>query len=83
MTEISLTYFPLIFQPGSLLSSCSEISFPPSPRPTTTSLFTVRILQIFGAPDADAIGPMASANEVLAGAAQSYVSCYVHKPRTL
>ena len=66
------TYFPLIFHPGSSLSSLSAISLLGSP--TTTSLLTVRREQTLGAPGALAIGPMASSNGVAAGAAQSYVS---------
>lgn len=63
-----LTYFPLIFQPGSSLSSFSAISSPLSPSPTTTSLLTVLNEQILGAPAALAIGPIATGNGVLAGA---------------
>jgi len=68
---IILTYFPLIFQPGSSLSSLSAISSPWSPRPTTTSLLIVLKLAITGAPEELAMGPIAASNGVLAGAAQS------------
>ena len=66
-----LTYFPLIFHPGSSLSNLSAISSPLSPSPTTTSLLTVLNEQILGAPAALAIGPIATGNGVLAGAWQS------------
>lgn len=73
-----LTYFPLIFQPGSSLSSFSASSSPSGPRPTTTSLLIVRMLQTRGAPAADAMGPIATSKSVEGGAAQSYVSCGSH-----
>ena len=69
--DIVLTYFPLIFQPGSSLSSLSAISSPLSPRPTTTSLLIVLKLATTGAPEELAMGPIAVSNGVLAGAAQS------------
>ena len=68
------TYLPLIFQPSSSLSRRSASSSPSGPRPTTTSLLMVRILQIFGAPAAEAMGPIAISNSVEGGAAQSYVN---------
>jgi len=49
----------------------SATSSPLSPSPTTTSLLIVLRLQTFGAPEALAIGPMATSKGVLAGAAQS------------
>ena len=69
-----LTYFPLIFHPGSALSRRSAVSSPSGPRPTTTSLLMVLKLAITGAPAELAIGPIATSNGVLAGAAQSYVN---------
>jgi hypothetical protein len=67
-----LTYLPLIFQPGSSLSSFSANASLSSP--TTTSLLIVRSEHTFGAPAALAIGPIATSKGVDAGAAQSYVS---------
>ena len=68
---VGRTYLPLIFQPGSALSSFSAISSPFGPKPTTTSLLMVLRLAILGAPAELAIGPIAMSNGVLAGAAQS------------
>lgn len=72
--ESELTYFPLIFHPGSASSNCSATSSPSSPNPTTTSLLIVLKLATLGAPAELAMGPMATSNGVLAGAAQSYVN---------
>ena len=71
---ILLTYFPLIFHPGSSASNLFAVSSPLSPSPTTTSLLIVLSEHIFGAPTLLAMGPIATSNGVLAGAVQSYVN---------